>query len=503
MSLRRYTATKDNTITNAFKSNLTTRGTGSNMGLADSIEVFSIFGQESSSSSEEARFLVQFPVSSSDTGTTILADRTAGNIPGSGSVNFYLRIFNVATDKTLPRDFILSVSPISQSWQEGYGLDMENYSDQTYNGTGSNWINAAADTVWTNEDGDTLTGGSFLTASEYSSWNYTQTFVGGTEDLEIDITDLVEQWITGSGGEGIENYGVGVFLTASQAQGNRSYYTKMFSARGTEYFFKRPILEARWDSSRKDQRGSFYLSSSTLSSTDNLNTLYFYNYVRQQLKDLPNVGTGSINVSVFTSGSGGTQLTTTPSPMPVTGGWSATGIYSASFALSTTSSVVYDRWWSGSANVGITDTSVIVYHTGSFKPLTFDSSNIFETQDYVTSISNLRSEYSRGDGARLRVYSRKKNWNPTIYTVAQLGIQNYIIDDLYYKVIRTIDDYEVIPYGTGSLNYTRLSYDVSGSYFDLDVSLLQSDFEYGIRFCFYVNGAFDEHDHTYKFRVVE
>ena len=104
----------------------------------------------------------------------------------------------------------------------------------------------------------------------------------------------------------------------------------------------------------------------------------------------------------------------------------------------------------------------------------------------------------------MRVYTRRKNWNPNhLYTVAQAGIQNYIIDDLYYKVIRTIDDYEVIPYGTGSLNYTRLSYDASGSYFDLDVSLLQSDFEYGIRFCFYVNGAFDEHDHTYKFRVVE
>ena len=101
------------------------------------------------------------------------------------------------------------------------------------------------------------------------------------------------------------------------------------------------------------------------------------------------------------------------------------------------------------------------------------------------------------------MYTRKKNWNPTIYTVAQAGIQNYIIDKVYYKVIRSIDDYVVVPYGTGSIKYTELSYDVSGSYFDLDVSLLETGFEYGILFSYYVNGAYDEHPHTYKFKVIE
>ena len=106
------------------------------MGLADSLEVFSIFGQASSSSLEASRVLVQFPVSSSDTGTTILADRTAGTIPASGSVNFYLRVFNVAHGQTLPRDFTLVVAHVSQSWEEGYGLDMDEYKDKTYDGTG-------------------------------------------------------------------------------------------------------------------------------------------------------------------------------------------------------------------------------------------------------------------------------------------------------------------------------------------------------------------------------
>ena len=45
MAIKKYIAEKDNTITNAFESNLSTRGTGSNMGASDILEVFSIYGQ--------------------------------------------------------------------------------------------------------------------------------------------------------------------------------------------------------------------------------------------------------------------------------------------------------------------------------------------------------------------------------------------------------------------------------------------------------------------------
>ena len=42
MAIKRFTASADNTITNAFKSDLATRATGSNMGKSDILEVFSI-----------------------------------------------------------------------------------------------------------------------------------------------------------------------------------------------------------------------------------------------------------------------------------------------------------------------------------------------------------------------------------------------------------------------------------------------------------------------------
>ena len=501
MGVRRYTAIKDNAITNAYQPNLRTRGTGSSMGLSDSLEVFSIYAQANSSSNEETRTLVQFPVLTADTTTpdslyTIQGDRADGKIPASGSVDFYLRIFNVATDQTLPRDFTLVISPVSQSWQEGYGLDMENYSDETYNGVGSNWVNAAANTPWINIDNVpnvTQSGGSYLSASwmgspstVYDEFNYTQYFPEGTEDLEVKITGLVEQWITGN----YSNYGVGVMLTSSQASGSRSYYTKRFSARESEYFFKRPIIEARWNNSRKDNRGNFYISSSNLSAANNLNTLYLYNYVRGQPTNLATVGTGSIFVSIHTSASGGKALTTTPQ-QPVTGGWVKAGIYSASFALSTTASVVYDRWYSGS----------ISYHTGSYRPKEFESSNVFSIPRYVTAITNLVSEFSNTDITRLRLFTRLKDWSPTIYTVASKEIENSFIEDAYWKVYREIDNETVVAYGTGSEKHTKISYDQTGSYFDLDMRLLEPGYSYGIKFLYYNNGAYEEQPESFIFRV--
>ena len=137
---------------------------------------------------------------------------------------------------------------------------MDEYSDLTYDGIGSNWINASCGTVWSNIDGTTLEGGSYLSASwngaptdDYNEFNYRVNIENkGAEDVEVKITGLVEKWLAGD----YSNYGVGVFLTGSQESGSQSYYTKKFSARDSEYFFSRPIIEARWDSTTKDNRGS-------------------------------------------------------------------------------------------------------------------------------------------------------------------------------------------------------------------------------------------------------
>ena len=73
---------------------------------------------------------------------------------------------------------------------------------------------------------------------------------------------------------------------------------------------------------------------------------------------------------------------------------------------------------------------------------------------------------------------------------------------MYYQVERVSDGLSVIEYGTGSLNHTRLSYDVSGSYFDLDIGMLEADNSYQIKFVYLINGSYVEQSEAFRFNVV-
>ena len=103
------------------------------------------------------------------------------------------------------------------------------------------------------------------------------------------------------------------------------------------------------------------------------------------------------------------------------------------------------------------------------------------------------------------MYARQKDWTPTIYTKATADIETETIESASYMVYRVADDLEVIPYNTGSDLATQLSFDVSGNYFDLDISLLEAGYSYGMKFTFY-NGAIGswvEQPDVFKFRVEE
>ena len=739
MAIKRYTANSDTTITNALESNLTNRGTDANMGASDILEIFSLYGQSGGTSSELERALVKFPVDE------IISDRAAEGIPAVGKVNFYLKMHNAPHTQTLPRNFTLSAKKVTTDWQEGIGLDMEEYKDKTYGNAGATWISASNTTSWTRMGGD------------YTGTEYKQTFEEGTEDLEIDITTLVEDWVLNG-----NNYGIGLQLTASEEayytdyysreavyfdklsflsgsgndvssssgkdtfsawvyrseatemyvcnwlrtstynkvtakslriysggnvafsqyiQGgtgmeaistallplntwthvgfshdyfvedgtstviyingisqsctvtpgspgvgapyeqtdfcigarransapdpafiwsgsiddasyyNRiltetevleiynggcpnnlkslaatsaslqhwwingddprdtinfatssagtvsiydqvgtynlyatgtgdmaiidsvcaggggvlaqdtstgqlintegstlNYYTKKFFARSSEFFFKRPVIEARWNSSIQDDRGNFYASSSMVPAEDNLNTIYLYNISRGQYTDIPNYSDLELRLYATLGGSSLENPTV---------GRVSTGIYSASFALETTASVVYDVWHSGSGETRVD------FHTGTIDVKTHAGSTSQPNTEYYSNITNLKPIYSTDESPRLQLYVRPKDWSPTIYTVASQDIETTPIEKAAYKVYRVVDDLEVIPYGTGSDNHTIMSYDEKGNHFNLDMSLLQADYAYGIKVAFYnpSTKSYVEQRQAWKFRV--
>jgi hypothetical protein len=644
MAIKRYIATSDNTITNAYQMNLTTRGTGSNMGAADTLEAFYIFGQVSSGNtaqsrtSEKSRILIQFDVDK------INADRTAGLLPASGNVAWYINMYNAPHSFTLPKDFKMVVKVCSGSWQEGRGLDVDNYTDQTYEGTGSNWVRKGATgdgySTWLTEGGDF--------AESSLSPAYTASFTDGTEDLSVDISDIVEDWLVGGvaaagviiasetgtvpgdyngtefsltdaqgtsvtfkydtstaisagstiglngassnsdvadrvadainntpqlrmtairneggtanalimqdiglagntigglglidissstgqhdktdfvNGTGIPNFGLGVFMSASYETGSYSYYTKKFFARSSEYFFLRPNLEARWDDAKKDNAANFALSSSLATGDDNLNTLYLYNYVKGKLQNIPDNPSHSptsvkMMVSLYSNSAGNIYDklalpkggdVAAANNTNVTGGiyigpeGAVDGVYTASLAMTHSLESVYPVWHYE---------DLVSYHTGSAITVnTLNASNHNPDPDYVTTIDNLKTSYSREEQARFRLFVRSKNWNPNNYTTMQSEPPSEVVEDAYYSLHRIVDEYVIIPFGTGSAtspqqegsveSYTRLSYDISGNYFDFDMSLLQAGYEYGLKLAYYSNGSYREQKEVFKFKVEE
>lgn len=472
MTIRRYVADKDTTITNAYKNDNLTRAIKSNMGASDILEIFSIYGQVTSSSYEKSRILIQFPISD------IISDRNNKLLLQSGSCQFILKLNNCPHGEETPENITVTVSPLSRSWSEGSGLDMEQYTDLGY----ANWISASLTQSWTTEGGDTI--------SQFSKNAYIES-VG--DDLELDITDIVEKWITGE----ILNNGLLISLSSSLENEDKSYYTKKFFARRSQYFFKKPFIEARFNSSIKDKRDNFYASSSLLGADDNLNTLFLYNSFRGELKNIPSVGTGTLLVSLYSgtydSGPTGIKLALNNSVQAVTGGFYSTGIYTASMSINTSYNYLYDVW---------SDLSGNELYTGSIIEVKrYDASDDQQAEDYILSMPYLRNSYGSKQNVRFTVEIKNKTWDSNLYHIASQEPDTVVIENLFYKIVRISDNFEVFDYGTGSFKHTLCSYDKNGNYFDLDMNLLEPGYSYKIKYAQILNNQIYELKHTFKFRV--
>ena len=543
--------------------------------------------------------------------TEISTDRDNLDIPASGSVKFILKLSNAEHPFTLPSGFSISASPLLQSWDEGLGLDMEGYRDLD----ASNWISSSDGTAWLTP------GGTFPIQSQINPASvslvpleFTQDFPEGTEDLEIDVTPIAEEWIrqvkgatqnasgsfmldsnpaTGkkivlystsgdyrtiqistssatdgrtiyvtrganapattttiaaqihadplfsasvdpdddrkikisqitagfygntqisssisdgtaahfAGGRGAGNYGLLLKLSGSFENGTsaRSYYTKKFFARGSQYFFERPNLEVRYDLSIKDDRGSVIKSSSATPAADNLNNIYLYNKVRGNLRDLPKTGSNLL-VQFKPSLAGAAQSVVRANGTATT--WATAsreskGVYKVTFAYSGSHEKLYDIWqYSGSSKyVGLFTGSAFTVGTD---PANSEHSN----SEHVVSITNLKPAYHKNEVAKFRIYTRDKNWKPNIYTTATNKLPVNNIREGYYKITRVADNHVAVDYSTGSAPaYSRLSYDMSGSYFDLDMSILEPNYLYEISFLKKEEDKYTELKERFKFRV--
>jgi len=215
---------------------------------------------------------------------------------------------------------------------------------------------------------------------------------------------------------------------------------------------------------------------------------------------------GNIFVSVYSGSSTntaptGSKLKFYDGSQYVTGGQISTGIYTASICItgSKTSPLtrLFDVWHNG-------ETGSIEYWTSSLDPAAMHAANNSEIESHVTSIENMRNEFRQDEKHRFRIFIREKNWNPNIYTKANATVKPHIVESGSYRILRVTDNFDVIPHGTGSTKYTKLSYDVSGSYFDLNFDIFEKNYQYAIKFAYYnsYTNSYEEQPEVFKFRVI-
>ena len=434
------------------------------------------------------------------------------NVAGTGSSN----PINVSSVRGLASsgwDYDLSSQKVRITSHEGltktyYFITGSTYSlgDNVYLKVGSstsNTLNALKGRVDSDFNSKVITnktGTSLLSLTQSSQGIHGRTHLSKSVDLSATIEAF-------TGGKGMPNYGMVLKLSDDYESGGkqRSYYTKKFLARGSHEYLRRPAIEAQWDDSIKDDRSHVAKSSSLAPAAENLNTIFLYNKRRGSYYDIPSTGSNLV-VSLHSApspSSAGEQLVpsaggvTSNSVRHITASRHDVGIYKATFAYTGSQTFLYDVWGKSTSGVATT------LSTGSGFSIYQDSQdNSYEAPSYVLNITNLKDSYLKDEKTTFRVYTRDKNWQPNVYTKASAMAPVNNIKDLYYKITKVFDNYEVVSYSTGSTpSYSSVSYDSKGSFFSLDMTLLEPNNSYEISFLLKDGPDYLEQPEKFRFRV--
>lgn len=321
-------ADKDAYITNRIV--LEHSSTGSNVGEAGSLDLFKLYGFSTSGSTpltELSRLLVHFDLQP-------LRDLiTQGRVNAShGSFACRLTLKDVYGGQTTPSNFTVTCFPLSRSFEEGLGRDVVQYTDLGV----CNYVSASRTAAW-DSVGCSLGGYvgqqcDYLTSSNTTSLSASMMFNEGTEDLGLDVTDVIRLILTGS----IPDSGFRISYASEHEIDQQSYFVKRFGARRAYDLSKRPALTVTWNDSILDDTG--------LIALDTPLTLFLHNY---ELGSAANITSGS---SVVT----GSACLLLRLVTEVSGGWNTlsftgsqhagmAGVYSASFVVSSSNAVVRQK----------------------------------------------------------------------------------------------------------------------------------------------------------------
>lgn len=383
--------------------------------------------------------------------------------------------------------FKLQLFNIDEDWDEGSGYDFT-YNDTVYPyvdvlerqiiDPASNWYDRKTNIPWTYEGA--YTGGTQILGF--------QDFEKGNENLEIDITDYVNQRLTESGITGLTgttaytgaSYGLGIKFADYIESGETEFRQAVaFHAKNTNTWYE-PYIETLVDDIIVDDRNYFYL--------DKDNNLYLYVNVGNGIDSVISVDRVEIfdNLGALVDTISGVTGVTNVCKGVYKIEYKVDSLYNNGVLLN--DAVLFQDKWYLTINGRETTHIGQFYLISSDKYYTFDNSNYINFDNYFF--------YFWGIGEKENIVAG--NIRKIKLTIKELypNQNNFLPLDIEYRLFTTLGkkyEIDVIPYTP--VNRTNTGYE-----FNLDTSwLIPQDYFLQIRM---KNGNYFENKQTLSFTVV-
>lgn len=480
---RRLKASADTYITDKIISDK--RKKEANVGKASTLDLFKLHNVTKSGSAadvtELSRILIKFDLSE--------LKALTGSILNYAHPSFkcYLKLFDVYHGNPTPSNFNVEVMPLSRSFYEGIGRDVEYFGDvdtsnfltASYSDAPSLWFAEGANRKGTlgASDIDVIIEGDLSDGNGTQNLIVNQQFSNGTEDLNVDITTIVSATLAGQ----LPDHGFRISLSSSMESDDYTYFVKRFASNDCSDDTKKPKILVKYNDSVQNHISDFYFD---LSGSVFLRSFGRSGVAKNLISSSYQTITGndSVLLKLVTTGSAGTLITSSfLGSQHSIGSLFVTGVYSASFALSSyesqysallkkSGSVTFEPVWSSvDGTVG--------YHTGSsFTMNRLNKQSFIELKQRLSiNTMNLHSSYRQSDAPTIRIHVDDAE-RKVVASRIPLEKKSLIFTNMYYSIRDAMTNNVIIPFDTTEdTKSTILSVDEKGMYF----KLYMTDFDPG------------------------
>ena len=484
---RIYFSDKDTFLTNRKISGIPS--VSASLGQASSFDIFKIV--EDDGSIDQSVGLIHFD-------TEDLKDLFSSGKIKIDDPSFFCEIVlkDVYGGQPCPREFYMTVSPLSMSFDEGLGKDNVYYLDNDV----ANFISSSRTTAWHGQ-GASISGSVETGDCDYFGTLLEQDlgrevyFEKGEENLILDVTHIVSATLAGF----LPDSGYRFSLSQQHLDDEYTYFVKRFGTRHAYDQNYRPVLRVGFDDSIQDTSGIVRFNTTT--------DVFLYsrnNFGPANLLSGSSQITGSNCLLLSLSSSYG-DYTFTGSQYQTKSGIIKDGTYVATVDIPLTQNMLPPLQASGSVKFlqqwKSLDESVI-YSTSYNSILPINTVTSSDLPNYTVNVYGIPKEIKRTDSvvARVNVFD---SMAPQLKSIrSAVDSPSVPATKGYYSIRNAYTGERIVDYDDVK-DTTRLSLDAKGPYFVLDGMCLNPGSSYAIDVMLYDGEAKTKYsDVSAIFRVV-